>query len=79
MKARHTDLWAGYDCAYWGAFPDFMIPAVCLWRETNVRRRVEVLFTTTVVILVVLAACRTRKASGENDKQAAMNVFLVHK
>jgi hypothetical protein len=56
-----------------------MIPAVCLWRETNVRRRVEVLFTTTVVILVVLAACRTRKASGENDKQAAMNVFLAHK
>jgi ketosteroid isomerase-like protein len=42
------------------------------------QRRVEVLFTTTVLIFFALAACRTRTASEEDDKQAAINVVLAH-
>jgi ketosteroid isomerase-like protein len=40
--------------------------------------RVGVLFATTVLILFVLAACRTRTASEEDDKKAAINVVLAH-
>ena len=42
------------------------------------QRRVEVLFATTVLIFFVLAACRTRTASEEDDKKAAVNVVLAH-
>lgn len=42
------------------------------------QRRVGVLFATTVVIFVVLAACRTRSVSEEDEKQAAINVVLAH-
>ena len=42
------------------------------------QRRVEVLFATTVLIFFVLGACRTRTASEEDDKKAAVNVVLAH-
>jgi hypothetical protein len=42
------------------------------------QRRVGVLFTTTVLLSFVLAACRTRTASEEDDKKAAINVVLAH-
>jgi hypothetical protein len=42
------------------------------------QRRVGVLFATTVLVLFVLAACRTRTASEEDDKKAAINVVLAH-
>jgi ketosteroid isomerase-like protein len=42
------------------------------------QRRVGMLFATTVLIFFVLAACRTRTASEEDDKQAAINVVLAH-
>ncbi len=42
------------------------------------QRRVGVLFATTVLIFFVLAACRTRTASEEDDKKAAINVVLAH-
>jgi hypothetical protein len=41
-------------------------------------RRVGVLFATTVLLSFVLAACRTRTASEEDDKKAAINVVLAH-
>jgi membrane-associated protease RseP (regulator of RpoE activity) len=42
------------------------------------QRRVGVLFATTVLISIVLGACRTRTASEEDDKKAAVNVVLAH-
>jgi hypothetical protein len=42
------------------------------------RRRVGVLFATTVLMLFALTACRTRTAPEEDDKQAAINVVLAH-
>jgi membrane-associated protease RseP (regulator of RpoE activity) len=42
------------------------------------QRRVGVLLATTVLISFVLAACRTRTAPQEDDKQAAINVVLAH-
>ena len=42
------------------------------------QRRVGALFTTTVLIFFVLAACRTRTAAQADDKQAAINVVLAH-
>src|SRR5580698_183101 len=42
------------------------------------RRRVGVLFLTTVLILLVLAACRMRTAPHEDDKKAAISVVLEH-
>jgi len=45
------------------------------------QRRVEVHFATTVLIISLLTACRTRTAAEENkddDKQAAINVVLAH-
>jgi hypothetical protein len=42
------------------------------------QRRVGVLFATTVVTCVVLAACSTCTASEEDDKKAAINVVLAH-
>jgi hypothetical protein len=42
------------------------------------QRRVEVLFATTVLIFFALAARRTRTASEEDDKQAAINIVLAH-
>ena len=41
-------------------------------------RRVGVLFATTVLIFFVAAACSTRTAPQEDDKQAAINVVLAH-
>ena len=42
------------------------------------QRRAGMLFATTVLIFIVLAACRTRTASVEDDKKAAINVVLAH-
>jgi membrane-associated protease RseP (regulator of RpoE activity) len=42
------------------------------------QRRVGVLFATTVLTFFVLAACRTRTASVEDDKKAAISVVLAH-
>src|ERR1700691_4559291 len=42
------------------------------------QRRVGVLFATTVLIFFVLAACRTRTPSEEDDKKAAIHVVLAH-
>jgi ketosteroid isomerase-like protein len=42
------------------------------------KRRVQVLFATTVMIFFVLAACRTRSAPDADEKQAAINVVLAH-
>jgi hypothetical protein len=42
------------------------------------QRRVGVLFATTVLISIVLGACKTRTASEEDDKKAAINVVLAH-
>src|SRR5271169_3630913 len=42
------------------------------------RRRVGVLFATTVLMLFALVACRTRTPPEEDDKQAAINVVLAH-
>jgi len=42
------------------------------------QRRVGVLFASTVLISIVLGACRTRTASEEDDKKAAINVVLAH-
>ena len=42
------------------------------------RRRVGVLFATTVVIFVVLTACRTRTAPEDDDKKSAINVVLAY-
>jgi hypothetical protein len=42
------------------------------------QQRVGVLFATTVLICIALAACRTRTASEEDDKKAAINVVLAH-
>jgi ketosteroid isomerase-like protein len=41
-------------------------------------RRVGVLFATTLLIFFVLAACSTRTAPQEDDKQAAINVALAN-
>jgi membrane-associated protease RseP (regulator of RpoE activity) len=41
------------------------------------QRRVGIFFATTVLIFLVLAACRTR-TSDEDDKKAAINVVLAH-
>jgi membrane-associated protease RseP (regulator of RpoE activity) len=54
--------------------------------ETNMQRRVGVYFATTVLIISLLTACRTRTAPQENkldenkeaDKQAAINAVLAH-
>ena len=43
------------------------------------QRRVGVLLATTVLIILALAACRTRTALEEDDKKAAINVVLAHK
>jgi hypothetical protein len=56
---------------------DFVLNSSCLRGETNMQRRVGVLFATTVLIFFVLAACRTRTAPEEDDKQAAINVALA--
>jgi membrane-associated protease RseP (regulator of RpoE activity) len=42
------------------------------------QRRVGVLFATTVLIFFVLAACRTRTPSEEDDKKVAIHVVLAH-
>jgi len=42
------------------------------------QRRVGVLFATTVLISIALVACRTRAASEEDDKKAAIDVVLAH-
>jgi len=42
------------------------------------QRRAGMLFATTVLISIVLAACRTRTGSVEDDKKAAINVVLAH-
>jgi PDZ domain/SnoaL-like domain len=42
------------------------------------QRRVGVLFATTVLISIVLAACSTCTASEEDDKKAAISVVLAH-
>jgi len=42
------------------------------------QRRVGVLFATTVLISIALAACQTRMALDEDDKKAAINVVLAH-
>jgi hypothetical protein len=57
---------------------DFVLNSLCLRGETNMQRRVGVLFATTVLIFFVLAACRTRTAPEEDDKQAAINVALAN-
>jgi ketosteroid isomerase-like protein len=46
--------------------------------RANMQRRVGILFATAVLISVVLGACKTRTASEEDDKQAAINVVLAH-
>jgi PDZ domain/SnoaL-like domain len=42
------------------------------------QRRVGTLFAVTVLTSIVLAACSTRTASEEDDKNAAINVVLAH-
>src|SRR5580693_7673154 len=42
------------------------------------QRRVGMLFAATITISVVLGACKTRTASEEDDKKAAINVVLAH-
>jgi hypothetical protein len=42
------------------------------------QKRVGVLFATTVLIFFVLADCRSRTTSEEDDKKAAINVVLAH-
>jgi membrane-associated protease RseP (regulator of RpoE activity) len=42
------------------------------------QRRVEVLFAMTVLLSFVLAACRTRTASEEDDKKAAIDLVLAY-
>jgi ketosteroid isomerase-like protein len=42
------------------------------------QRRAGMLFATTALIFIVLAACRTRTGSVEDDKKAAINVVLAH-
>jgi ketosteroid isomerase-like protein len=42
------------------------------------RRRAGALFATTVLLSFVLAACRARTATDEDDKQSAINVVLAH-
>jgi ketosteroid isomerase-like protein len=42
------------------------------------QRRVGMLFATAVLISMVLGACKTRTASEEDDKKAAINVVLEH-
>ena len=42
------------------------------------QRRVGVLFATTVLIFVVLAACRTRTAQEDDDKKSAINVVVAY-
>jgi hypothetical protein len=44
----------------------------------RMQRRAGMLFATTALIFIVLAACRTRTASVEDDKKAAINVVLAH-
>src|ERR1700691_6650530 len=46
--------------------------------KIHIQRRAGMLFATTVLIFIVLAACRTRTASVEDDKKAAINVVLAH-
>lgn len=42
------------------------------------QRRVGILFATTVLISIVLGACRTRTALEEDEKKAAINVVLAY-
>jgi hypothetical protein len=42
------------------------------------RRRVGVLFATTVLISIALTACGMRKTSEGDNKKAAINVVLAH-
>ena len=42
------------------------------------QRRVQVLLATTVLLSLVLTACRTRTATEEDDKKAAINIVLAH-
>jgi membrane-associated protease RseP (regulator of RpoE activity) len=42
------------------------------------QRQIGVLFATTFLLFLVLAACSTRTAPQEDDKQAAINVVLAH-
>jgi hypothetical protein len=42
------------------------------------RRRVGVLYATTVLIFFLLAVWRTRSAAQEDDKKAAIDVVLAH-
>src|SRR6202046_921644 len=51
---------------------------VFLRGETKMQRQAGVLFATTVLIFCVLAGCRTRTASEEDDKKAAIDVVLAH-
>jgi membrane-associated protease RseP (regulator of RpoE activity) len=41
-------------------------------------RRVLVIFATTVLTLITLAACSTHRATGEDEKNAAIAVVLAH-
>jgi ketosteroid isomerase-like protein len=57
-----------------------LIQCACPER-TNMQRRVRVHFATTLLIISLLTACRTRTASeenGEDGKQAAINAVLAH-
>jgi len=51
--------------------------SACL-EETNMLRRAGALFATLFLISFGLNACRTRTASVEDDKKAAINVVLAH-
>jgi ketosteroid isomerase-like protein len=46
--------------------------------KIHMQRRAGMIFATTALISIVLAACRTRTASVEDDKKAAINVVLAH-
>jgi len=58
--------------------PFLVLNSARLPGETNMQRRVGVLFATTVLIFFALAAGRTRTAAQEDDKQAAINVALAN-
>ncbi len=62
----------------WNVPSDFVLSSVCPRGETNMQRRVGVLFAITVFISIVLGACGTRTTSEEDDKKAAINVVLAH-
>jgi hypothetical protein len=57
---------------------DFVLNSASLHGEINMQRRAAVLFVMAILIFFALAACSTRTASVEDDKQAAINVVLAH-